>query len=151
MFLAEPLFQGDRIGGFPDFSGEAAFRADKGELRQLLRDGAAAFDNAERHDVFRQRPKNTDRIDAEMLLKPMVLDRDGCSRQPGRHVVEPDIVTLPVADPGHDQALVVEERDGGTLGAGAQILRRLEIEGLEPEIAETEQQDRHRRGDQPMG
>ena len=82
-------------------------------LRQLLRQRRAALREAAMHQVGGHRPREPDRVDAEMRIEAAVLDRHHRLRDVGRHLVQPDRLAAGHAAIGEQPAVGRDDLDVG--------------------------------------
>jgi len=88
LVLGEAVLQPERQQRLPNLAGEAALRCQKQVLGQLLGDRAAALDDTAGAEIGDRGAHEPDRIDAEMAVKTVVLGRNRCLRQIGRHLLQ---------------------------------------------------------------
>ena len=88
-------------------------------------------DAAAAGDVAHHRPRDADRIDAEMRIEAPVLDRDEGLGQIGRQVDEPDRRAAGVAAIGDQRAVVGEDGDIGRALGHRELVDRRQLARLD--------------------
>ena len=113
LLLVEAGLDPERVERLLDLAQHAALGREEHELRQLLADRAAALDHAAGLDVAYERPADADRIDAGVLIKATVLDRDHRLGQPGRDLIEREVLAVAIAEAREGDAGPILQRDFG--------------------------------------
>ena len=114
--LRVAMFESQRHDGLAHFRRNRARRIAEQHLRDLLGDRRAAFDRAQMSHVVHDRPRDRDRVDAQMVLEAAILGSDRGRGDVFRNDVEPL-----VARTGGGQRLVQNDAvavDDGGRGVG---------------------------------
>ena len=113
-----------------DLARERALLGEEEVLGELLGQGRAALKSALPGHVAHDCPRYAEWVDAEMLIKPPVLDRDEGLGQIGREVDEPDRRPAGVAAIGDERAVVGEDGDVGRAFRHRQLVDRRQLARL---------------------